>query len=96
VRHLPHTDHNGSWPGRTKIGELPEQMPYQEWLASDFKEKQSCQNCHMPVVEEMVRVTNTLGKFREGMSRHTFVGGNFFMQRMLNKYRARPQSHCIA
>src|SRR5437763_10228775 len=75
-------------PGGQKIGELPEQMPYQEWLNSDFREKQSCQNCHMPVVEEMVRVTNTLGKFREGMSRHTFVGGNFFVQRVLNRYRA--------
>jgi len=74
-------------PGGKKIGELPEQMPYQEWLQSDFKDKQSCQNCHMPVVEEMVRVTNTMGKYREGMSRHVFVGGNFFMQRVLNKYR---------
>jgi hypothetical protein len=74
-------------PGGKKIGELPEQMPYQEWLQSDYKDKQSCQNCHMPVVEEMVRVTNTMGRYREGMARHTFVGGNFFMQRMLNKYR---------
>lgn len=74
-------------PGGQKIGELPEQMPYQEWFASDFREKQSCQNCHMPVVEEPVRVTSALGKFRDGMSRHVFVGGNFFMQRVLNKYR---------
>jgi hypothetical protein len=74
-------------PGGQKIGELPEQMPYQEWFASDFKDKQSCQNCHMPVVEESVRVTSALGKFRDGMSRHVFVGGNFFMQRVLNKYR---------
>jgi len=74
-------------PGGKKIGELPEQMPYQEWLQSDYKDKQSCQNCHMPVVEEMVRVTNTMGGYRDGMARHTFVGGNFFMQRMLNKYR---------
>ena len=74
-------------PTGEKIGELPEQMPYQEWLQSDFKDKQSCQNCHMPVVEEMVRVTNTMGKYREGMARHTFLGGNFFMQRLLNKYR---------
>jgi len=36
----------------------------------------------------MVRITNTLGKYREGMSRHVFLGGNFFIQRMLNKYRA--------
>src|SRR5437879_7307159 len=63
-------------------------MPYQKWLNSEFREKQTCQNCHMPVVDEMVRVTNTLGKFREGMSRHVFVGGNFFMQRVLNRYRA--------
>jgi hypothetical protein len=75
-------------PGGKKIGELPEQMPYQEWLASDFRDKQSCQNCHMPAVEEFIRITNTLGKFREQLSRHTFLGGNFFMQRMLNKHRA--------
>src|SRR5262245_6778123 len=74
-------------PGGKKIGELPEQMPYQEWLQSDYKDNKSCQNCHMPVVEEMVRVTNTMGRYRDGMARHTFVGGNFFMQRMLNKYR---------
>ena len=74
-------------PGGQKIGELPEQMPYQEWFESDYKEKQSCQNCHMPVVDEMVRVTNSMGKFREGMSRHVFLGGNFFMQRVLNRYR---------
>jgi hypothetical protein len=74
-------------PGGQKIGELPEQMPYQEWLASEFREKQSCQNCHMPVVEEPVRITSALGKFREGMARHVFVGGNFFMLRMLNNYR---------
>src|SRR2546428_13600801 len=42
----------------------------------------------MPVVQEPTRVTNTLGKPRDGMSRHVFVGGNFFMQRVLNKYRA--------
>jgi hypothetical protein len=42
----------------------------------------------MPVVDEMVRVTSSMGKYREGMSRHTFVGGNFFIQRVLNKYRS--------
>ena len=69
------------------IGELPEQMPYQEWFNSGFRETQSCQSCHMPVVTEPVRMTSTLGKFREGVSRHVFVGGNFFVQRMLNRYR---------
>jgi hypothetical protein len=70
-----------------KIGELPEQMPYQEWFNSDFRDTQSCQSCHMPAVEEPVRITSALGQFREGVSRHVFVGGNFFVQRMLNRYR---------
>jgi hypothetical protein len=74
-------------PGGQVIGQLPEQMPYQEWYASEFKDKQSCQNCHMPVVQEDTRVVNTLGRPREGFSRHVFVGGNFFMQRVLNKFR---------
>ncbi len=75
-------------PNGQVIGQLPEQMPYQEWLQSDFKEKKSCQNCHMPVVEEPTPVTNTLGKAREEMGRHVFVGGNFFMMRVLNRYRS--------
>ena len=69
------------------IGQLPEQMPYQEWLASEFRDKKSCQNCHMPVVEEETRIAVTLGLPREKMGRHVFVGGNFFMLRMLNRYR---------
>ena len=34
-----------------------------------------------------MRVSSVLGEEREGMGRHTFVGGNFFMLRMLNRYR---------
>jgi hypothetical protein len=74
-------------PNGQVIGELPEQVPYQEWLNSEYKDKQSCQKCHMPVVEEPVPVTKVLGKPREGMSRHVFVGGNFFILRLLNRYR---------
>jgi hypothetical protein len=74
-------------PGGQAIGQLPEQMPYQEWLASDFREKQSCQDCHMPAVEEETRVAVTLGLPREKMGRHVFVGGNFFMLRVLNRFR---------
>ena len=43
------------------IGELPEQMPYQEWLNSEYKDKQSCQSCHMPVIQEPVAITKVLG-----------------------------------
>ena len=74
-------------PGGQVIGQLPEQMPYQEWYASEFRDKQSCQNCHMPAVKEETRIANTLGLPREEMGRHTFLGGNFFMLRVLNKYR---------
>jgi hypothetical protein len=69
------------------IGELPEQMPYQEWLHSEFREQKSCQSCHMPVVKDETPISKVLGKPRKGVSRHVFVGGNFFMQRMLNRYR---------
>ena len=69
------------------IGELPEQVPYQEWLHSDYKDKQSCQSCHMPVVQQDVPITKVFGEPRAGFSRHVFVGGNFFMQRLLNQYR---------
>lgn len=74
-------------PGGSQVGVLPEQMPYPEWLHSDFKDKQSCQSCHMPQVKEQVRITRVLGVPREGLSRHVFVAANFFMQRMLNRYR---------
>jgi hypothetical protein len=69
------------------IGELPEQMPYQEWLHSDYKTKQTCQQCHMPAVKEPTPITRVFGVPREGLSRHVFVAANFFMQRMLNQYR---------
>ena len=79
---------NALGPDGRVIGSLPEQMPYQEWYASEFRDKQSCQSCHMPVVRDPVRITSALGQLREGVSRHVFVGGNFFMLRMLNKFRA--------
>ena len=78
-------------PGGKIIGELPEQMPYLEWLHSDYKTKQTCQSCHMPEVEELVPISRVLGEPRKGFSRHSFVGANFFIQRMLNVYRGELQ-----
>lgn len=74
-------------PNGEVIGSLPEQVPYQEWYHSEFRETRTCQSCHMPVVEEMTPVTRVLGEPRENMARHVFVGGNFFIQRILNRYR---------
>lgn len=73
--------------GGEVIGELPEQMPYLEWEHSEFYGEKSCQDCHMPEVEDSVAVTGVLGVPRAGVSRHVFRGGNFFMLRMLNRYR---------
>jgi hypothetical protein len=74
-------------PGGKVIGELPEQMPYREWLNSEYKDRQSCQECHMPAIDAAVPITRVFGEAREGARRHTFVGANFFMLRLLNRYR---------
>jgi len=71
-----------------QIGALPEQMPYQEWLHSNYAQKQSCQSCHMPLVGEDAPIAKVLGIDRPGVRQHIFVGGNFFLQRLLNQYRA--------
>jgi hypothetical protein len=42
----------------------------------------------MPVVEDSVAITGVLGHPRPGVHRHGFRGGNFFVLRMLNRYRA--------
>ena len=71
------------------IGSLPEQMNYQEWRHSDFfKEQRGCQSCHMPPAQGPVRVASVLGQVRDRLARHTFVGGNAFMLRLMNRYRS--------
>ena len=74
-------------PGGEVIGSLPEQVPYLEWQHSAYRHERSCQSCHMPEVSQPTAVASVLGDPRPGLSRHTFVGGNFFMLRMLNRYR---------
>jgi hypothetical protein len=74
------------------IGSLPEQMPYLEWRHSAFARQtgdgqRSCQSCHMPDVES-APIASVLGEPRERLARHTFLGGNFFMLRMLNRFRS--------
>ncbi len=74
-------------PSGKAIGEFPEQMPYPEWLHSRYRESRSCQSCHMPAVRGQAPIAAVLGVLREEVSRHLFLGGNFLMQRMLNRYR---------
>ena len=70
-----------------QIGTFPEQMPYLEWLHSDYPAKSSCQSCHMPEVHGDAPITAVLGVLRQGVRQHSFVGANFFMLRMLNSHR---------
>ena len=74
-------------PGGKEIGELPEQMPYVEWLHSDYRDKMTCQQCHMPQVDEPVKIASLYGVPRDGVHRHSFVGSNFLMESILDAHR---------
>jgi len=81
--------------GGAVVGALPEQRPYAEWQRSVYaqtaggaaSEARSCQDCHMPAVAEPTPIASVLGEPRPGLSRHTFVGANAFMLRMLDRHR---------
>jgi hypothetical protein len=73
--------------GGKEAGALPEQMPFLEWLHSDYRNRRTCQDCHMPEVPETAPITAVLGMPRAGARQHTFIGGNFFMLRILNLHR---------
>jgi len=74
-------------PGGKQIALFPEQMPYLEWLHSDYPRKNSCQSCHMPEVHGVAPISAVLGELRPNVREHTFVGANFFMLKVLNLYR---------
>ena len=69
------------------IGSLPEQVPYQEWLRSDYRTTNSCQSCHMPEVGVDAPITSVLGQPRPNVSQHTFLGANAFMLDILRRNR---------
>jgi hypothetical protein len=69
------------------IGRLPEQVPYQEWLHSDYRATNSCQSCHMPEVAGDAPITSVLGQPRANVSQHTFLGANAFMLDVLRRNR---------
>jgi hypothetical protein len=52
-----------------------------------YRQKKTCQDCHMTPVKEPAPIAKVLGVQREGVHQHVFVGGDFFMQEMLNRYR---------
>lgn len=68
------------------VGEFPEQTPYLEWLHSDYKSTNSCQDCHMPTAEGEVKISATGGPAHSPFSKHTFVGGNVYMLNILRRF----------
>lgn len=68
--------------------QFPEQVPYLEWVNSRYRGVQTCQDCHMFIVPDSAPITSVLAQRRPEVNRHVFIGGNFFMLRMLNRYRA--------
>ena len=70
-----------------EVGILAEQVPYHEWLHSDYRTTNTCQSCHMPELVEDAPITSVLGQLRPAVSQHVFRGGNTFMLGILNKYR---------
>ncbi len=69
-----------------EIGSLPEQVPYQEWLHSDYANERTCQSCHMPAVSQATPIARVLAAPRPGAAHHEFVAANFFMQKVLERY----------
>jgi hypothetical protein len=75
----------------TRVGTLPEQVPFQEWEHSAFRGVQSCQSCHMATANasgDSLPITSVNGPLRPELHRHWFPGGNFFLLGILNRYRA--------
>lgn len=70
-------------------GEFPEQTPYLEWLNSSYASSdsyQSCQDCHMPRIDEPVKITNRPPWYKVRQVpfwQHHFTGGNTFILEMV-------------
>jgi len=81
----PFTDDAGNVLSSTPESEFPEQMPYSEWLASDYAATTSCQQCHM-ARSNGVKISNRpmMLSPRDDFAQHIFVGGNKFMLDMLD------------
>lgn len=73
-------------------GEFPEQTPYLEWLNSSYAAAdggRSCQDCHMPRVEEPIKITNRppwLNSKQSPFWKHHFTGGNAFVLEMMRTH----------
>ncbi|MDX1676179.1 MAG: multiheme c-type cytochrome, partial [Longimicrobiales bacterium] len=78
------------------VGELPEQVPFLEWLHSEYRDERSCQGCHMPEVGAGTPISSVLPTPRAGVRRHVFRGGNFFIPRVFNTFRSELAVEALA
>ncbi|MCD6066439.1 MAG: Por secretion system C-terminal sorting protein [Bacteroidetes bacterium] len=68
-----------------------EQATFHEWKNSAaFGDNVTCQNCHMPRVEDSVIIANQYLNLppRAPFNRHKFMGGNEFMVRLIKNNKA--------
>ncbi len=79
--YTPYVDETGE-----VAGEFAEQTPYFEWYYSDYRSSQSCQDCHMPEAEGGVSISTTSQTLRSPFAKHSFVGGNVYILRMLDRF----------
>jgi hypothetical protein len=54
-------------PGGKVLGTFPEQVPYQEWLHSDYPNRNTCQSCHMPEIQGQAPISAVMGQLRPGV-----------------------------
>ncbi len=76
-------------------GQFPEQVPYLEWRQSAYaREGRHCQECHMPRVDEPVKVSSRPPWLdaRAPFWKHQFVGGNTFMLGLLSDNARRMEA----
>jgi hypothetical protein len=66
--------------------EFPEQMTYLEFYYSDYRNRTTCQACHMPEADAGVRISTTSDVLRSPFSRHTFLGSNVYVLRLLQAF----------
>ncbi|HEU4520832.1 MAG TPA: hypothetical protein VFT12_02450, partial [Thermoanaerobaculia bacterium] len=71
-----------------EVGRFPEQVPYLEWRHSEYRDRQTCQECHMPLAGPSVPIASVLPVERDEVRRHLFRGGNFLMPRIFARHAA--------
>lgn len=85
----PFVDETGQLLTSSYADEFPEQMPYSEWLHSDYANIASCQDCHMSRTNGVVisRAPPWLDTARDQFAMHEFVGGNMLMLDIFDRNR---------